>query len=96
MALTMSVVAIAGIYLAMRTTITPTIGPSRLLLAFETVIIGGMGSLWGTLVGGIILGVAQSIGNHINPGFGLLAGHLAFLIMLMLRPAGLFPKTLDA
>jgi branched-chain amino acid transport system permease protein len=96
MALTMAVVAIAGIYLAMRTTVTPTIGPIRLLLAFEAVIIGGMGSLWGTLVGGIILGVAQSIGNHINPGFGLLAGHLAFLIMLMLRPAGLFPKTLDA
>lgn len=96
MALAMAVAAIAGIYLAIRTTITPTIGPSRLLYAFEAVIVGGMGSMWGTLAGGMILGVSQSIGYRIDPGLGSLVGHLVFLAVLMLRPSGLFPKTLDS
>jgi len=56
------------------------------------VIIGGLGNLWGTLVGGIILGVAQTIGAKINPGWQLLAGHLVFLLVLAVRPTGLFPK----
>lgn len=96
MAVAMAVVAIAGFYLAIRTTVTPTIGPSRLLFAFETVIMGGMGSLWGTLAGGVILGVSQSIGHHFDPGWGILAGHLVFLAVLMARPNGMFPRTLDA
>ena len=56
------------------------------------VIIGGLGSMWGTLVGGIVLGVAQAVGAQINPGWQLLAGHLAFLAVLAVRPQGLFPK----
>lgn len=87
-----AVVAIAGTLLAMKTNFDPTIGPSRLLFAFEAVIIGGMGNIWGTLAGGIILGVAQSIGAQIDAGFQILAGHLAFLAVLVLRPRGLFSK----
>ena len=86
------VVGIAGILLAMKTNFDPTIGPSRLLFAFEAVIIGGLGNLWGTLIGGIILGVAQTVGGYIDPGFQVLAGHLAFLLILVLRPQGLLPK----
>jgi branched-chain amino acid transport system permease protein len=86
-------IAVAGILQGMRTTIAPTDGPGLLLYAFEAVIIGGMGSFWGTFAGGIILGVAQSIGFRIDPGWGILFGHLAFLAMLMVRPSGLFPKT---
>ena len=71
---------------------TSASGPDRLLFAFEAVIIGGLGSMWGTLAGGIILGVAQAIGAHIDPGWNLLAGHIAFLIVLAIRPQGLFPK----
>jgi len=56
------------------------------------VIIGGLGSLWGTLAGGLILGVAQAIGAHLNPGWQILAGHIAFLIVLAVRPQGLFPR----
>jgi branched-chain amino acid transport system permease protein len=56
------------------------------------VIIGGLGSMWGTLVGGVILGVAQAIGAQIDPGWQLLAGHIAFLVILAVRPQGLFPK----
>ena len=59
---------------------------SRLIFAFEAVIIGGLGSLWGTLVGGIILGVAQTIGDQINPAYQILAGHLVFLVVLVFRP----------
>jgi branched-chain amino acid transport system permease protein len=95
MAFAMAIVAIAGIFLAVRTNISPADGPLRLLYAFEAVIIGGLGSLWGTLAGGIILGVAQSIGLKADPGWGILAGHLAFLAVLVLRPNGLFPRTRD-
>ena len=94
-AITFVVVSIAGVFLGIRTIFDPTIGPARLLYAFEVVIIGGLGSLWGTLVGGIILGVAQAIGAAIDPSWDTLAGHLVFLAVLLVRPSGLFPKTLD-
>ena len=92
MALSLAVVAIAGVLLAIRTNFDPAIGPARLIFGFEAVIIGGLGSMWGTLAGGIILGVAQAIGAQIDPGWQVLAGHLAFLIVLAVRPQGLFPK----
>ncbi len=93
MALAGAIVGVAGVFVALRTTFTPSIGPSRLLFAFESVIIGGMGSLWGTLAGGVLLGVAQSLGLRYNPGWGVLTGHLAFLAVLVVRPQGLFPRT---
>lgn len=92
MALCMAVVAIAGVLLAVRANFDPSIGPARLIFGFEAVIIGGLGSMWGTLAGGIILGIAQAIGAEINPGWQLLAGHLAFLLIVAIRPEGLFPK----
>ncbi len=92
MALSLAVVAVAGVLIAVRTNFDPAIGPARLIFGFEAVIIGGLGSLWGTLFGGILLGVAQGIGAHIDPGWQMLAGHLAFLIVLAVRPEGLFPK----
>ncbi|PTQ66699.1 branched-chain amino acid ABC transporter permease [Celeribacter persicus] len=92
-ALASVVVAIAGIFLAMKTNFDPAAGPARLLFAFEVVIIGGLGSLWGTLIGGIILGVAQTVGAQIDTGSQVLAGHLVFLALLVVRPRGLFPKT---
>jgi len=92
MALSLAVVAIAGIFLAVRTNFDPAIGPARLIFGFEAVIIGGLGSMWGTLVGGIILGVAQAIGAQLDPGWQLLAGHIAFLVILAIKPDGLFPK----
>jgi branched-chain amino acid transport system permease protein len=92
MALSLAVVAIAGVFLAVRANFDPSIGPARLIFGFEAVIIGGLGSMWGTLVGGVILGVAQAIGAQIDPGWQLLAGHIAFLVILAVRPQGLFPK----
>ncbi len=92
MALSLIVVAIAGIFLGVRTSFDPSAGPGRLIFGFEAVIIGGLGNLWGTLVGGIILGISQNIGAQINPGWQLLAGHLAFLVILAVRPRGLFPR----
>jgi len=92
MALSFAVVAIAGIFLGTRTSFDPASGPGRLIFGFEAVIIGGLGNLWGTLFGGIILGVAQGIGAQINPGWQQLAGHLAFLAVLAVRPNGLFPR----
>jgi branched-chain amino acid transport system permease protein len=92
MAVSLAIVAIAGVFLAVRANFDPSIGPARLIFGFEAVIIGGLGSMWGTLVGGILLGVAQAIGAQIDPGWQLLAGHIAFLIVLAIRPEGLFPK----
>jgi branched-chain amino acid transport system permease protein len=92
MALSLAIVAIAGVFLAVRANFDPAIGPARLIFGFEAVIIGGLGSMWGTLAGGIILGVSQAIGAQIDPGWQLLAGHVVFLLILALRPQGLFPK----
>ena len=95
MAVSLVLVAIAGIFIGIRTNFDPALGPTRLLFAFEAVIIGGLGSMWGTLAGGVILGVAQNIGAKIDPGWQFLAGHIAFLVILVLRPNGLFPRTRD-
>lgn len=93
--LAMVVVTIAALYLSTRANFDPTAGPSRLIYAFEAVIIGGLGSLWGTLAGGVVLGVAQTLGASINPEWQILAGHIAFLVVLMVRPRGLFPRAND-
>jgi branched-chain amino acid transport system permease protein len=92
MALSLAIIAVAGVFLAVRTNFDPAIGPARLIFGFEAVIIGGLGSMWGTLAGGIILGVSQAIGAQIDPGWQLLAGHVAFLVILAIKPEGLFPK----
>ena len=92
MAIALGVVGIAGVFMGIRTTFAPYTGPARLIFAYEAVIIGGLGSLWGTLVGGILLGVAQTVGSQINPGWGILSGHLLFLAILAFRPRGLFSK----
>ena len=93
--LALVIVTIAALYLGMRANFDPTIGPARLIYAFEAVIIGGLGSLWGTLAGGIIIGVAQTLGAAVNPEWQILAGHVAFLAVLLVRPRGLFPRAYD-
>lgn len=93
--LAMMVVTIAALFLGTRASFDPAIGPARLLYAFEAVIIGGLGSLWGTLAGGIVIGVAQTLGSAINPEWQILAGHVAFVVVLLLRPRGLFPRAVD-
>lgn len=95
MGLSLAVTAVAGIFLGVRTSFDPAVGGSRLIFGFEAVIIGGLGNLWGTLAGGIILGVSQAIGGQIHPGLQLLAGHIVFLVILAVRPRGLFPKMED-
>jgi branched-chain amino acid transport system permease protein len=86
-------IAAAGILQGVRTTVSPADGPLLLLFAFEAVIIGGMGSFWGTLAGAMILGISQQIGFRLDPGWGIWVGHLVFLTVLIFRPQGLFPKT---
>jgi len=87
------VIAVAGVFQGMRTTVSPSDGPLLLLFAFEAVIIGGMGSFWGTFVGAMVLGITQQIGFRLDPGWGIWFGHLVFLAVLVVRPQGLFPKT---
>ena len=92
MALAIATVALAGVLFGARSSFDPFVGPARLIYAFEAVVIGGLGSLWGTLAGGITLGVAQAIGRQINPQWGELFGHFVFLAVLVLRPTGMFGK----
>jgi branched-chain amino acid transport system permease protein len=92
MAIIFVTVTVAAGFMAVRTNFDPSYGPSRLLIAFEAVVLGGLGSLWGTLAGGILLGVAQSIGAQFDAAWQMLAGHLLFLLVLIVRPQGLFPK----
>jgi branched-chain amino acid transport system permease protein len=91
-AVAFATIAVSGVFLALRTTIAPTDGPAQLLYGFEAVIIGGLGSIWGTFAGGMILGVAQAIGFRMDPGWGVLAGHVAFLAVLLFKPTGLLGK----
>lgn len=84
-AIAVALAALAGVFLAMRGQITPYSGPAQLIFAFEAVVIGGLGSLWGTLIGGIILGLSQSLGGLISAQASLLSGHLVFVAVLMWR-----------
>jgi len=95
MAIAMVFTALAGVLFAIRTTFDPSSGPIRLIFAFEAVIIGGLGSLWGTLLGGMLLGIAQQFGSALSPTWQILAGHIAFLLVLILKPSGLFPRQRD-
>ena len=97
MAIALAIAALAGILLAIRTTFDPSQGPFRLIFAFEAVIMGGMGSIWGTLIGGIILGVSQTLGAQVfGAGWGILVGHVVFLTILAFKPSGFFAKTVTA
>jgi branched-chain amino acid transport system permease protein len=92
-AVAFATVALAGISYGMTTVIDPTSGTDTILLfAFAAVVIGGLGSLWGTLLGGIVLGVAQQIGAQINISDELLAGYIIFLAVLVIRPQGLVAR----
>ncbi|MFC4631681.1 branched-chain amino acid ABC transporter permease [Promicromonospora alba] len=95
-ALAFATLALAGVFVGMSTQFSPGYGDLVLLFAFEAVIIGGLGSLWGTLAGGMVLGLAQTIGAQIDPQSGVLAGHLVFLAVLVVRPGGLMPRSVQA
>lgn len=92
MGIVMVTIAISAAFMGITTNFDPSSGPSRLLIAFEAVVMGGLGSLWGTLLGGIMIGVAQAIGAQVDIAWEVLAGHLLFLLVLSLRPQGLLPK----
>lgn len=96
-AIAFGTVAIAGMFEGMITTLSPTLGTDTILLfAFASVVIGGLGSLWGTLLGGVILGIAQTIGAQINPSYETLAGYVVFLVVLVIRPQGLVSRGAQA
>ena len=94
-AVAVGILGFAAVFQALRSTVAPADGPAQLIYAFEAVIIGGMGSVWGAFIGSMVLGISQAIGFRIDPGFGVLAGHLVFLIVLATRPQGLFGKALS-
>ena len=97
MGLALFIVTIGGVMMGIRTTFEPLLGSARLIYAFEAVIIGGMGSGWGTLMGGVILGLAQTLGAQaFGPPWQVVVGHVVFIIILALRPQGLLAKTVTS
>ena len=88
--LAVATAALAGVFIGTIGTFDPLAGASTLIFAFEAVVIGGIGSLWGTLAGGMALGVTQVVVGQINQAYAVLAVHLLFLAVLAVRPAGLF------
>jgi branched-chain amino acid transport system permease protein len=84
-AIAVATAGLAGMFLGMRATFDAYVGPTQLIYAFEAVVIGGLGSLWGTLLGGIVIGVAQTVGAQLNPQWSILSGHLVFLAVLGAR-----------
>ena len=91
-AIAVSILGFAAVFQSLRATVAPSDGPFQLIYAFEAVIIGGMGSIWGAFLGAMVLGISQSIGFRIDPGFGILAGHIVFLLVLAVRPQGILGK----
>ncbi|WP_370207813.1 branched-chain amino acid ABC transporter permease [Pararhodobacter marinus] len=91
-AIAVGLLGFAATFQAMRSTVAPADGPFQLIFAFEAVIIGGLGSIWGAFTGAMILGISQAIGFRISPGFGILAGHIVFLAVLAIRPQGIFKR----
>jgi branched-chain amino acid transport system permease protein len=81
-AIAVAIATVAGTFLAIHSTFAASSGPTQLIFAFEAVVIGGLGSLWGTLTGGVVLGIAQTVGATIDPQYSMLAGHLVFLVIL--------------
>ena len=86
------IAGIAGVAIGLFAKVTSELGSDYIVQSFMTVVVGGVGNIWGTLAGGVILGVAQTVGAKIDPGWQLLAGHIAFLVILAVRPNGLFPR----
>jgi branched-chain amino acid transport system permease protein len=96
-AIAFGTVALAGIAYGMYSQLSPTTGTDTILLfAFAAVVIGGLGSLWGTLLGGVVLGVAQQIGAQINISYEVLAGYLVLLAVLVFRPQGLTARKAES
>jgi branched-chain amino acid transport system permease protein len=91
-AVAVGILGFAAVFQSLRSTVAPADGAAQLIYAFEAVIIGGMGSVWGAFLGSMVLGISQGIGFRIDPGFGVLAGHIVFLIVLATRPQGLFGR----
>ncbi len=87
-AIAVAIAALGGLFLGIRSVFGPVSGPTQLIFAFEAVVIGGTGSLWGTLLGGLALGVAQTLGAQVHPQFAVMAGHLLFLAVLIARFGG--------
>ncbi len=92
-AIAVGILGFAAVFQSLRSTVAPSDGPAQLIYAFEAVIIGGMGSIWGAFIGSMVLGISQAIGFRIDPGFGVLAGHLVFLIVLAVRPQGILGRS---
>ncbi len=88
-AVAVGILGVAAVFQSLRSTVSPADGPAQLLYAFEAVIIGGLGSIWGAFLGSTVLGVAQAVGFRMDPGWGVLAGHVVFLAVLATRPRGL-------
>ncbi|MEN9483664.1 branched-chain amino acid ABC transporter permease [Sphaerotilus montanus] len=91
-ALAVGMLGVAAVCQSLRATVSPADGPAQLIYAFEAVIIGGMGSIWGAFLGAMVLGVAQAIGFRLDAGWGILSGHLVFLAVLAIRPQGLMSR----
>ena len=97
MAVALLIVSIGGVMMGMRNSFNSSFGSSQLIFAFEAVIIGGMGSGWGTLLGGVVLGLAQLLGAvAFGPAWQVVAGHVVFVVILALRPQGFLAKTVTS
>jgi branched-chain amino acid transport system permease protein len=85
-------IGVAAGFMSIWSNFDPSAGPTRLLIAFEVIVLGGLGSMWGSLAGGVILGLAQTIGAQFDAAWQIMAGHIVFLAVLVVRPHGLFPR----
>ena len=91
MGIAMMTAAVAGVLVGMTFTFYPHTGPQYLIVAFGVVVIGGLGSIKGTFLGGFILAMAQLLGaTFLGPGYQLLSGYVVLLIVLAVRPQGIF------
>lgn len=85
--------AIGGILIAPISLLHPDLGASFLIRGFAAMTLGGFGSLWGAVVGGLLLGLAeQYLGAYVNTALIDITAYLVIIVVLMIRPAGLFGR----
>jgi len=82
----------AGPLISMIYEIQPTMGLEYTIIAIIVVVLGGLGSITGSLIGGFILGLIGSIVTYFDPGFSLIAYYVIFILLLLIRPTGIFGK----
>jgi len=84
--------AIAGVLISMRVPLNPAMGMQYTFIAIIIIVLGGLGSIPGSFIGGFMLGIIGEVVTHFEPSLSLAAYYFIFMLLLLIRPKGIFGK----